>query len=324
MLQQTRIDQVVPYYLRFMKRFPNVKALATAPLHDVLIQWEGLGYYARARNMHRAAQIIHETRAGRFPANYDDLLALPGIGPYTAAAIASFAFNLDHAVLNGNVMRVLSRAFAMSDPIDAQAGKGCLQDAADRLLPHGKAAVFNEAIMELGALVCTPRQPDCAACPLVRVCRGKNEPHEYPVKKKKKPVPTVLVGAAVIAHKTKPGQVLIAQRNTDEMLGGLWEFPGGKLEPEETLEACAEREIKEELGMDIAAGEKLMVVNHVYSHFKLEMHVFHARHVGGKPKAIDCADWRWSRIDQLRDFPFSKADLHVIERLQRPSGPRTP
>jgi len=315
MLQQTRIDQAIPYYQRFVKRFPNVKALATAPLQDVLKHWEGLGYYARARNMHRAAQFLHNERGGRFPKDYEQLLALPGVGPYTAAAIASLAFNLDHAVLDGNVIRVLSRVFAFEEDVSGTRAKRTLQGLADALMPEGRAATYNEAVMELGALVCLPRKPLCLTCPLMSVCRGKDQPHKFPVKKKKKPVPTVVVGAAVVAHKSKDNHVLIAQRNHDEMLGGLWEFPGGKVEPGETLEACAQREIMEELGIKIEVGERLMVVHHAYSHFKLEMHVFHARHCSGHPRAIDCADWSWCAIDDLSDYPFSKADLYVISQL---------
>ena len=316
MLQQTRVDQAIPYYKRFLERFPDLDALATAPLQDVLKHWEGLGYYARARNMHRAAKLMHAERGSRFPRSYEGLLELPGVGPYTAAAIASLAFQLDHAVLDGNVIRVLTRVFAYAGSVEQGASKKALQRLVDGLLPSGQAAAFNEAIMELGALVCTPRNPACSSCPLIAVCDGRARPHDFPVKKKKKPVPTVLVGAAVTWHKTRK-EVLIAQRNTDEMLGGLWEFPGGKLEEGETLEACTERELLEELGLHIQVEKPLMVVHHTYSHFKLEMHVFHARHVSGRPKAIDCADWAWTPIGQLRDFPFSKADLIVIDELMR-------
>ena len=314
MLQQTRVDQVVPYFERFLKRFPTIKALAEADQQDVLKAWEGLGYYARARNLHKTAIYLHEECRGRFPKSYAELLALPGIGPYTAAAIASLAYGIDHAVLDGNVVRVLSRVFAFTPPVTRARNKQFLQTVAEALLPPGRAAAFNEGIMELGATVCKPRKPLCPCCPLNHVCKGQHDPHAYPVKDKKKPIPTIVVGAAAIFDRRK--RVLITRRHEKGMLGGLWEFPGGKLEANETLESCTAREIREELGLDIAVSEELLVVHHEYSHFKLEMHVFTCRITKGRPRAIDCADFAWCRIDELEAYPYSRADLYVVEALK--------
>lgn len=320
MLQQTRVDTVIGYYRRFLKRFPSIKQLAEADIEDVLKVWEGLGYYARAHNLHACARTIRDERGGRFPRTYEGLLKLPGVGPYTAAAIASLAYGLDHAVLDGNVLRVLARLMDCDDDISRSPTKKKFQGWVDGLLPSGHAGAFNEAIMELGATVCTPRNPQCRACPLKPVCRGQSRAAQLPVKKKKAPIPTVVVGAAVV--RDEAGLILIARRKPKGLLGGLWEFPGGKVEPGETLLACAERELHEELGIRIRAGEKLLVVHHVYSHFRLEMHVFDARlrPRSPQPRAIDCDDFAWSAVADLRDRPFSKADLQVIAHLQNEAG----
>lgn len=313
MLQQTRVDTVVDYYRRFLKRFPSLRSLADAPLDDVLKQWEGLGYYARARNLHRAAQRVRDEYGGRFPRTAAELQALPGIGPYTAAAIASLAFGEDVAVVDGNVMRVLSRLNAYATEVSTTEAKRQFQHWADTLLPSGRAGAFNEAMMELGATVCTPKAPDCPACPMSHVCAGRSEAERYPVKKKKKPVPTVVVGAGVV--RDSRNRILIAQRKPEGLLGGLWEFPGGKLEPGETLEECVVRELEEELGIVVEVGEKRQVVHHVFSHFKLEMHVFDARLKKGRPRPIDCADIAWCRPPDFERYAFGKADLEVVRGL---------
>jgi len=317
MLQQTRVDQVRPYFDRFMQRFPNLKTLASAPLQEVLKCWEGLGYYTRARNLHKTAQYLMEHHRGRFPDTYEGLLDLPGIGPYTAAAVASLAFHRDHAVLDGNVIRVVSRWLACEGDVRLPATRRALQQQVDGLLIKGDAARFNEAMMELGALVCTPRRPDCGCCPMQRVCAAyqAGEPEAYPHKTRKAKVPHKEVGAAVIVN--SKGDVLIAQRQAGAMLGGLWEFPGGGQEPGETMEACVARELKEELGIEIAVGDPLMIVRHAYSHFTIALHVYWARIKKGRPRPIHCADFRWVNISRLRDYPYSRADLHIVERLQQ-------
>ena len=313
MLQQTRVDQVIPYYHRFMKRFPSLKALAESSIDDVLKAWEGLGYYSRARNLHKTAGLVHREYKGRFPRTVEGLKELPGIGDYSAAAIASLAFNVDAAVVDGNVIRVLARLQAWDkDSQNVQSKKKFVQWSA-ALLRHGEAGAYNEATMELGATVCTPKNPNCKACPVAKFCLGKKDPSLYPVKKKKAPVPTVRVGAAAIRNGR--GQYLIAQRKPTGLLGGLWEFPGGKVEEGESLQACARREIQEELGIGIKVGEKRIVVHHTYSHFKLEMHVYNAVVEKGRPRCIDCAAFRWVYPRAFDDFAFSRADLYVTENI---------
>ena len=317
MLQQTRVDQATPYFQRFMKRFPTLASLAAASQDEVLKMWEGLGYYSRARNLHKAAQIIANHHKGRFPQTAEEIQKLPGIGSYTAAAIGSLAFNLDLAVLDGNVIRVLSRLHAYTKDTRSSAAKNELQQLADDLLVKGDAGNCNEAMMELGATVCLPRNPRCDACPVSSVCLGfqSGRPTDYPVKAPRKKVPHIVVGAAVVAN--RKGEVLIAQRRDQDMLGGLWEFPGGKQETGETIQQCIVRELREELGINIEVDGFLVTVKHAYSHFTMDLHAYHARIKTGRPRALHCQDWRWVEIAGLRRFAYSRADLYIIDELEK-------
>ncbi|MDF7799205.1 A/G-specific adenine glycosylase [Pontiellaceae bacterium B1224] len=316
MLQQTRVDQATPYFHRFMKRFPSLKSLAEASQEEVLKMWEGLGYYSRARNLHKAARIIRSDHKGRFPSDADEIIKLPGIGSYTAAAIGSLAFNLDMAVLDGNVIRVLSRLFAYDKDTRSTIAKKKLQSLADELLVKGEAGNFNEAMMELGATVCLPQNPDCSGCPLARCCLGKETgtPTDFPKKAPKKKVPHIIVGAAVVTN--GKGEVLVAQRRAEDMLGGLWEFPGGKQEAGETIQECIARELNEELGIHIKVGEFLVKVKHAYSHFTMDLHTYFATIKSGLPKAVECQNFQWLEISKLRKLPYSKADLKIIDELE--------
>ena len=324
MLQQTRVDTVIPYFRRFLARFPDPASLAVAPLRDVLKLWEGLGYYSRARQIQKAAQILVRDHGGRLPADPAQLAALPGLGPYTTAAVASFAFGLPLAVLDGNVIRVFSRLLALPDDVGRPATKKKLQRLADELLLKDKPGAVNEAWMELGALLCTPRAPRCPECPLRRVCRAAQlqTPEAFPNKKKKMKVPHKVVGAAVILN--AKNQILIAQRKAEGgLLAGLWEFPGGKIAPGETMPQCIARELKEEMGIDLEVGAHLVTVPHAYSHFTIELHAHFARIRSGRPRHIECADHAWVSRAQFDDYPFSKADLDIIRALRAlPKPPR--
>ena len=316
MLQQTRVDQVEPYFRRFTKAFPTISALARADRDEVLKLWEGLGYYARARRAHETARALQQ-HGGRFPRTYEGLKELPGIGPYTAAAIGSIAMGLDVAVVDGNVSRVLSRLYAYPGDITKAEGKRTMQSWADRLLVHGRAADFNEAMMEIGAIICSPRRPRCDECPLSKQCKAYAEgaPEHYPVKKKKKKIPTKEVGAGVIIN--RKGQVLIAQRPARAMLGGLWEFPGGKQDKGETIKQCIKRELKEEMGIDVKVGDLLITVPHTFSHFHMRLHAHWVRIEKGRPRAIDCDDITWVSPEKLRDYAFPRADIKIIDELER-------
>jgi A/G-specific adenine glycosylase len=327
MLQQTRVGQAIAYFNRFMRRFPTLAALARAPRQDVLKAWEGLGYYSRARRAHDTARLLAKERRGRFPKTLDGLRRLPGVGSYTAAAIGSLAFGLDAAVVDGNVVRVLSRVFARREDPGRAAARTWMQEKASALLPRGRAAEFNEAMMELGATVCTPRRPRCGECPLRGVCEAwaEGRPEDYPARIRKKPVPHKRVGAGLVVNGR--GALLIARRKEGSMLGGLWEFPGGTLEPGETMAECIARELREELGIRVAVGGPLIVVRHAYSHFTMDLHAHWARIVRGRPKALDCGGFAWVPVRRLREYPFSRADLKIIEELEsrtRRAGLRRP
>jgi A/G-specific adenine glycosylase len=327
MLQQTQVETVIPYFHRFLARFPTVEDLAAAPLGDVLKLWEGLGYYARARNLHQAAKVIVDERHGEWPRTVEGLLALPGIGRYTAGAIASLAFDAAAPVLDGNVTRVLCRLFAIKrDPKDAQVREELWQ-LAEALLPsldlgaaaegveaRGSAGEYNEALMELGALICTPHNPRCGICPLAKTCEAKKRglQDQLPIKTKRRPLPHYDVTAAVIR---KHGRLLIAQRPLRGRLGGLWEFPGGKVEAGETLPQCLRHEIREELGIRIKVGKPITSIDHAYTHFKITLYAFECEFVSGQPQALQVQDFKWVRMSELKKYAFAKTDLRIISAI---------
>ncbi|MFZ5915298.1 MAG: A/G-specific adenine glycosylase [Chloroflexota bacterium] len=316
MLQQTQVVTVIPYYERFLARFPTVAALAAAPLEDVLKLWEGLGYYARARHLHAAAQKIVADFGGQVPDTLAGLMSLPGVGRYTAAAILSIAYGQDVPALDGNVRRVLGRVYAIEEDVTRGAGLRRLEALAQEWLPAGRAGDFNQALMDLGATVCTPRSPLCHICPLAQGCGahqlGREE--QFPLRRVRRTVPHYQVTAGVVWG--DDGRFLVTQRPLEGMLGGLWEFPGGKQKPGETLADCLRRELEEELGIRVAVGELLMVVRHAYSHFRITLHAFHCRIEAGEPRALECAGWRWIHLDEARRFAFSAADHHILAALR--------
>ena len=314
MLQQTQVATVIPYYRRFLKSFPTAKKLAAAREQTVLKAWEGLGYYSRARNLHQAAKRIVSDFAGTLPANAEELHRLPGIGRYTAGAIASIAFGLDEPVLDGNVVRVFCRVFLIrKNPKETPVHKK-LWTIAQELLPKGKASLFNQALMDLGATVCTPKNPHCDLCPLKKHCkaRAKNLQESLPTKAKTVPVPHYDIGAGVI---WKGKKILVAQRKPEGLLGGLWEFPGGKREKKESLKHCVAREIREELQVNVKVVRLLKTVRHAYSHFRITLHAFECEYVSGRPKAIGCSSWKWVTLDEMDDYPFPRANQKILEAL---------
>ncbi len=314
MLQQTRVETVIPYFQRWMKRFPAVAELATASEQEVLSLWEGLGYYGRARNLHKAARIVVEKHGGSLPTELSALRRLPGIGRYTAGAIASLAFGLDVATLDGNIRRVLARLFDVTEPADSAAGENILWALAEEHLPSGRAGDYNQALMDLGATVCLPRNPNCSACPLQELCQayilGIQE--QRPVLKPKVEVPHYTVTAAVMR---RDGKVLLAKRPSNGLLGGMWEFPGGKVEAGETLEACLAREIREELGVEIRVGEPFGTYKHAYTHFRITLHAFLCELTSGQPSPKQAAELAWVNPTDMRNYPMGKVDRQIAQKL---------
>jgi A/G-specific adenine glycosylase len=316
MLQQTQVATVIPYFERFVATYPDVAALAAAPLDDVLKRWEGLGYYSRARNLHRAAKVIVAEYGRRFPETAADLQKLPGIGRYTAGAIASIAFGERAAVLDGNVMRVLARLYDVADDVRAAATQKRLWALAGSLVPAERPGDYNQAMMELGRTICKPRQPRCRACPVAAHCLAfrHGTQDQRPVKAPRPQTPHYDVAAGIIWN--DQGQILIAQRRAEGLLGGLWEFPGGKLEPGETLPECLTRKLAEELAIRVEVSDLLLIVRHAFTHFRITLHAFRCRYVSGPPQALGCADWRWVQLDELERFAFGHADRQIIQALR--------
>ncbi len=314
LLQQTQVTTVIPYYERFLAHFPTVQALAAAPLDDVLKTWEGAGYYARARNLHRAAKEIVEQYGGKLPDTVDELLKLPGIGRYTAGAIASIAFSRDAPILDGNVIRVLCRYFGIREDIRDNSTRDELWELSTELVPHGEASDFNQALMDHGATICTPRKPRCLLCPVMRGCVARQEgiQEQLPVKRKKKPNPHYIIGVGII---WKRGSILIQQRKPEGLLGGLWEFPGGKLEPGESLSDCVHREVKEELGIEVKVGEEFAAVDHGYTHFSITMHAFSCEYLSGRPRPVSATAYKWVKPGELEKYAFPAANRKIIAKL---------
>lgn len=315
MLQQTQVETVIPYYHRFLSQFPTVQSLAAAPLDDVLKAWENMGYYARARNLHAAAKEVTDRFGGKIPNTWDELIQLPGVGSYTAGAILSMAFGQRLPSLDANVRRVLSRLFAIDQPVDRSKTQRQLLELARGLVPIKGAGRFNQALMDLGSDICTARKADCRLCPIKKFCRAyKHELQDVlPVVKRRSPIPHRHITAGVITDKR--GQVLIVRRPNHGLLGGLWKFPGGSQQPDESLERCLQREVRDEVGIRIRAERSITSVNHAYTHFRITLHAFQCTYQSGKPQPLGCSDWRWTKLQRLSDVAFSRADRKVIEAL---------
>lgn len=315
MLQQTRVEQATPYFERFVVRFPTVHDLASADQQEVLKVWEGLGYYSRARNLHSAARLVVDKFDGRIPDSWDEINELKGVGPYTASAVLSIAFQKKYAVVDGNVIRVLSRYYGIEDNVRSTKTKNSIQEYADELIPDKRPGDFNQAVMELGATICVPSGPACGECPVQEDCvaykTAKTE--EIPYKSKKKKRPHHHIGVGIIAD--KDDKVLIALRPEDAMLGGLWEFPGGKREGDEELPETVKRELHEELGVKISITKPFMKLDHAYSHFKITMHAYLCKLQDGIPEPRSSQKIRWIDIEELADYPFPKANRKLTEKL---------
>lgn len=314
LLQQTRVDQALPYYERFLTEFPDVHTLADAPIGRVLKVWQGAGYYGRAHHLHAAAREVVRRYAGHLPATVPELEELPGVGPYIARAVASLAFDVPVVALEANGLRVAARwTLERGDPRSPTVRRR-LETALSAYLPAREAGAYNEAIMELGETRCRPVGPDCPHCPVSRWCRAYREtddPGALPRPRPHARRPHVR-GSVVVLERA--GRWLVQRRAPGALLGGLWEFPGGKIEPGESPEAAARRELREETGLSVGPLRSRGVVRHAYSHFTIELHVFEGQLERGV--ALRNHDGRrWVRPDELRRLPIPKATEKIVDRL---------
>ena len=310
MLQQTQLQVVLPYWQRWMQAFPNLQALAAAEEHDVLMLWQGLGYYARARRLHQGARLLADQP---WPRDLEGWLALPGIGRSTAGSILSSAFDAPFAILDGNVKRVLARLIRSPRPPARQlAGFWQLSEL---LLDPKRPREFNQALMDLGSSLCTPHHPSCGPCPWQGQCAAyaAGDPARYPVKDASQPLPFQVIGVGVVRNGS--GQVLIDQRLQEGLLGGLWEFPGGKQESGEAIEATIRRELHEELAIAVEVGEELITVEHAYSHKRLRFVVHLCRWLSGDPQPLASQQVRWVDPTELGAYPFPAANAKIIAAL---------
>jgi len=317
MLQQTRVETVIPYFTRWMGELPTLGSLVSADQDKVLKLWEGLGYYKRAHNLHKAAQLIVDSFDGSLPENVKSLESLPGIGRYTAGAISSIAFNQPSPILDGNIKRVFTRLFNISTPLQISETEKALWRIAEDLLPEDNPGGFNQALMELGALICLPKNPVCDHCPLKGDCLAfqYHLQGDLPVRKEKSPLPHLQVTAAVIE---KDGRVLLAKRPPEGLLGGMWEFPGGKQESNETLPETLEREIKEELDATVQVGEHLGTYHHAYTHYKVTLYAYRCGLISEELNMIYHTDLAWVTLDALNTYPMGKLDRLITSTLLEP------
>ena len=317
MLQQTQVETVRPYYARWLAQFPSMQALAAAPLPAVLAAWEGLGYYSRARNLHRAAQRVVNDHGGLLPRTPAELQSLPGIGRYTASAIASIAFGVDAAVLDGNVKRVLARVFDIQDDVKSPAGEKRLWALAEQLLPSGRAGDYNQAVMDLGATICTPRAPDCPHCPVHGLCAAYRlgVQLERPFTPGRRPAPTHRFIVGVVC---KGARVLITQRPPDGLLGGMWAFPAvPSLPGNDNDPAELRRGLRAAWGIDVRVGAARGVWRHTFTHLQWVLQVFDCAWREGRLRR---GVGRWVRLDEFVDYPMGRVDRKIAASLA--NGPQ--
>jgi A/G-specific adenine glycosylase len=316
--QQTQMNRVVLYFQRWLERFPDIHALAAASEQDVFKAWEGLGYYSRARNLRKTAELLVDEQGGKLPDNETALLALPGIGPYTAAAILSIAFNRPVPLLDANVERVLCRLEDIAAPPKQAATKKRLLQLCTELLPPEEPRNFNQALMELGALVCTPKNPACATCPVQEYCRAlaADTVSQRPLAMKKPDKIEIVMACGIIEHE---GLFYIQQRIEDDVWGSLWEFPGGRLEAGETPAQAAVREIAEETEFQVTDLRPFAVVTHCYTKHRITLHSFRCSLADGQvtePVLHAASQFRWVTPAELEHFAFPSGHRQLIERMK--------
>ena len=311
MLQQTTVQAVLPYYQEWLRVFSDIESLSRAPLQKVLKTWEGLGYYQRARNMHRASKIIMKIYKGQIPPDYTALLRLPGFGPYISSAVLSFSFDMPYPVIDANVRRILMRMMRLQKNANPQNDKILIQHLTP-FLPQGNMSLFNQAMMELGALVCKPKNPRCLLCPIIDFClayqAGEQEIIPRPQKRKYHKIETVI---GIIK---KQNRILIQKRPSHGLLADLWEFPGGKRKKGEELTQTLHREIKEELGAEVLKEKSLTKVAHAYTQFQVTLYAYECT-LKDKPK-LKKNIHRWVTLKGMHKFPMPSGSVKIVRFLE--------
>lgn len=309
MLQQTTVTAVIPYYKRWIKAFPNIHSAARAPLQKVLKVWQGLGYYQRAKNIHKAAKIICNVHNGRIPQNAETLKKLPGFGPYTTGAVLSIAFHQRYPIIDANVRRVIMRQLALKGRADTSQDTVILRFL-DKVIPHKEMSVFNQALMELGALVCLNRTPRCLNCPVRSTCKAYQKGIQEIIPTPKKIIIKDI--EAVVAVIERNGRFFIQKRSPNGLLADLWEFPGGKIEKGESARSALLREVTEETGTMVKSAKHIMNVRHFYTQFRVNLHVWSCR-----PRRYPRQDktHKWVSRKDLSKYPMPSGSAKIVERL---------
>ena len=322
MLQQTQLQVVLPYWTKWIEVFPTLEDLAKSDEQKILYYWQGLGYYSRAKRLYLSAEILFQfqnrvdsSTLFSWPISIEDWIKLPGIGRSTAGSIISSAFDLPTAILDGNVKRILSRLIAAN--VLVQKNENKFWELSNFLLDRKFPRNFNQALMDLGTLICTPKNPKCTSCPWQNYCSAYlfYDPNDFPVKELKKQVPKHLIGLGIVINSS--GYVLIAQRLNNSSMGGMWEFPGGKHEDGESIKETIAREINEELSIKVRASEKLIDLDHAYSHKKLHFVVYLCDFISGTAQALASQEVRWVKPSDLMNYPFPAANHKIIIALKK-------
>ena len=316
MLQQTQVNTVIPYYKKFIEQFHDINALAASNLQSVLKLWEGLGYYSRARNLHQAANIVVKNHDNVIPDSAIEIKQLPGVGDYIAAAVLSIAYNLPHPVVDGNVKRVFARLFLMDIPVNRSGSHADFKIKAEELMDKTMPSVYNQALMELGALLCKPAHPACPACPLRPHCMAFIEGRvgDFPRRTKAKPLPEYALAVGVVQKK---GKILITRRQDKGLLGGLWEFPGGRIDMHEPPDTACLRHLKTKVNVIADIDTFVTRIRHAYTHYKITVDVFACRFMSGRVRLNGPADFRWVGLNELDAYPLPKANHKFLPALRK-------
>jgi A/G-specific adenine glycosylase len=302
MLQQTRVDTVIPYFERFMEKYPTVADLAEADEQDLLKVWEGLGYYSRVRNLHHAVKEVHEKYGGKVPDTKEAFGSLKGVGPYTTGAVLSIAYGKPIPAVDGNVMRVMSRIFNMDDDIAKVKTRKLFEGLVEKVISHEDPSSFNQGLMELGALICTPKNPSCLLCPVRDFCMAFHEgtQNDLPVKKKVKKGKTVQYISFILED--EKGNIIVRQRPSEGLLASLWEFPNHEvLSKWKNMVTDFESMLGKELGIELDVIEPICVIDHVFSHLTWKIHAFRARFRGD---FVESEVQKVIPIEKVENYPF--------------------